>query len=78
MLTEALEDRDDEMKKLKAKLLEVEDALSHARRSAHMVGVDNREVGGVENVQCGISMGWFLCMCSKMKLLRSLRTKLKL
>ncbi len=47
MLTEALEDRDDEMKKLKAKLREVEDALSHARRSAHRVGVDNREVGGV-------------------------------
>ena len=65
MLTEALEDRDDEMKKLKAKLHEVEDALSHARRSAHMVGVDNREVGGVENVQCSSQCAGFSVCAAK-------------
>ena len=45
------------MRRLKEKLRETEEALSHARKSAHRAGVDNREVQfstSCTNVYCGV------------------------
>lgn len=43
-LSQALDDKEDEIARLRSKVRETEDALSHARKSAHKANIDNREV----------------------------------
>ncbi len=43
-----MKESDEELSRLRGKLRELEDALAHARRSAHRTGVDNREVSGLQ------------------------------